>query len=408
MKQPQDSDVTVLAATSPPSAPTGWTTDAVADAFIRLERWGWQRHWHGGDPYDGLNATRFVGPLKQSVLGRRLITQTVKRSPLDLRPLLGIQPGRSAATAALVASAYAIQSILPEDETAAKLDYMLETLLDQRLPGYEEPCWGYHFDVQTRVFFYPQGAPNTIVSAFAGFALLDAYERTRRPELLELTDAVARFFVRNVPQTETNSGAFFGYLVGDRTPIHNASMLVAALLARVAHKTASHDLRERAQRAVDFTVARQRPDGSWPYGERPHLDWIDNFHTAYVLMCLDICRRNGLERCDEALAAGLRYYASVLFLADGTPKYHPASVYPIDGQCAAEAIRTFTLASDFDRVYRELADRAFAYAQRMLARHDGAYVFQRERLWTNRQPHVRWVEAPFLTALATLSAAERA
>jgi hypothetical protein len=354
----------------------------------------------GSDPYDGMNATRLAGPLKGSVIGRRLLTQAVKRSPIDLRPRLGIPPTRSAAAVALVASAYAIQQILPEDDTARKLDHMLEALLAERLPGYDEPCWGYDFDVQTRVFFYPRGAPNTIATAFAGFAFLDGYTRTARAELLGHAEGAARFFVRHVPQTEGEEGAHFGYLVGDRTPIHNANMLVAALLARVGHETGSGELRERAQRAADYTLIHQRPDGSWPYGELPHLDWVDNFHTAYVLDCLDACRRSGLERCEDGLRAGLRFYASALFLRDGTPKYTPDSVYPIDGQCAAEAIRTFAIAGELD-----LAARSFAYAQRRLARGDGAYVFQRERLWTNRQPHIRWVEAPFLLALATLSGA---
>ncbi|MGH9028801.1 MAG: hypothetical protein ACRDV4_04220 [Acidimicrobiales bacterium] len=379
------------------------TDQAIGEAFVRLERWGRERGWQGSDPYDGLNATRLVGPLKRSALGRRVLTQAVKRSPLDLRPLLGIAPARSAAATALVTSGYALQRILSENETEAKLDEALATLLDQRLPGYEQPCWGYHFDVQTGVFFYPVGAPNTIATAFAGLALLDAYERAGRTELLELARSVAHFFVLHVPQTDAERGAFFGYLVGDRTPIHNASMLVAALLARVARATGDHDLRRRAQLAVDYTVARQRPDGSWPYGEERHLAWVDNFHTAYVLTCLETCRRGGLDSCEQALSDGLRYYVRELFLPDGTPKYFPHSTYPIDGQCAAEAVRLFALATDFDPESAALAHRSFAYAERELARGDGAYVFQRRRLWTNRQPHIRWIEAPFLVALATLS-----
>jgi hypothetical protein len=376
---------------------------SAADAFVRLERWGWQRGWRGSDPYEALNATRLAGPLQRSALGRRLLTQAVKRSPLDLRPVLGVGPKRSAAAIALAVSAYAIQRILPEEETTEKLDAMVKALRAERLEGHAGACWGYPFDVQTRVFFYPRGAPNTIATAFAGFALLDAHARTGRAELLELAEEAARFFVESVPQTETEHGAYFGYLVGDRTPIHNASMLVAALLAHVAAATGSEDLRGRAQAALDYTVGHQRPDGSWPYGELHHLGWVDNFHTAYVLESLDACRSAGLAGCDDALASGLDYYAKVLFLPDGTPKYKPDSVYPVDGQCAAEAVRTFALTGR-----RDLAFRSLEYAERRLRRRDGAYVFQRERFWTNRQAHVRWVEAPFLLALATLAGLEGA
>jgi hypothetical protein len=377
----------------------------VAAAFERLDRWGSERAWRGSDPYDGLNAKRGVSLLKRTVLGRRLLTQAVKRSPLDLRPALGIEPARSGAAMALLASAYAIQAALPEAESRIKLEQAIDWLLEQRLSSYDEPSWGYHFDVQTRVFFYPASSPNTIATAFAGFALLDGYERTGRLDLLDLASATARFFVEHVPQTDAPKGAFFGYLVGDRTQIHNANMLVAALLARVARVTGSADLRERAQSAVDYTVALQRADGSWPYGEQAGLGWVDNFHTAYVLMCLEVCRRSGLASCEEALASGLRHYARDFFLADGTPRYYTHSTYPVDGQCSAEAIRLFALASSFDGSYLAHAARAFDYAQRELRRGDGAYIFQRGRHWTNKATHIRWVEAPFLVALATLSKA---
>lgn len=376
---------------------------AVEEAFLRLERWGSARHWEGTDPYDGLNATRFAGLFRHTALGRRGLTQAVKRSPLDLRPLFGIPPACSAMATALIASAYAAQRLLPEEDSRRKLETMVDLLLAQRLGSSDEPCWGYHFDVQTRVFFYPKGSPNTIASAFAGFALLDAYARTGKRELLALAQGTAEFFVNHVPQTSAKVGAFFGYLPGDRTPIHNSNLLAATLLARVAHEIASKDLRERAQRAVNYTVSHQRPDGSWPYGEVRGLDWTDNFHTAYVLTCLEYCRRAGLQGCEDALEAGLAYYLRAFFDRAGAPKYYPDSLYPVDSQCAAEGIRTFALIADQHPSYREPALRAFLYAENKLLGPDGAYVFQRRRLWTNRQAHIRWVQAPFMLALAVLS-----
>lgn len=242
---------------------------ALTDALCRLEAWGRDRAWRGSDPYEGLNATRLAGPLKRSVLGRRALTQLVKRSPLDLRPLLGISSGTSAAALAQIASGYALGAV-PGEEGRLRLRQTLDALEALRCGGYAEPCWGYHFDVQTRVFFYPRSSPNTIATAFAGLALTDAYEALHDSRLLALATGSGEFFLRHVPQTEDGDGAFFGYLAGDRTPIHNANTLVCALLARLAQKTGRDDMRLAAEAGLRWTVGRQRADGSWPYGEQPH------------------------------------------------------------------------------------------------------------------------------------------
>jgi hypothetical protein len=373
----------------------------------RLERWCHQREWTGPDPYDGLNATRLPPAIRRSALGMRLMTQAVKRSPLDLRPVLGIRSARSAATMTYAISSYARNGFMDEEVAATRLEHAIDTLLGLRCTGYDEPCWGYHFDVQTRVFFYPRTEPNTIATAFAGHALLDAHELAGAPRALELAVGAADFFIRHVPQTEGAGGAYFGYLAGDRTPIHNASMLVCSLFARLARHVDRPELRTAATAAVGYTIAHQRPDGSWPYGELPHLDWIDNFHTGYVLDCLLACSEAGIGGdVDGAWQRGLDYYSRELFLEDGTPKYKPDSVHPVDGQCVAQAMQTFALASRRIPTRLEDARRTFAYAMRTLPRTDGSFAFQRRRLWVNRTPHLRWVQGPMLAALTHLIAAE--
>jgi hypothetical protein len=277
----------------------------------------------------------------------------------------------------------------------------LETL---RCTGFEEPCWGYHFDVQTRVFFYPKGSPNTIASAFAGLALLDAHDAIGEQRLLQQAIGVGEFFLRHVPQTpDANGGAYFGYLVGDSTPIHNANMLVCSLLAKLATRTQRADMHDAATAGITWTLGYQRPDGSWPYGERPSLHWVDNFHTGYVLDALMVARDAGIDPdAGGALERGLEYYRRALFLDDGTPKYLPDSVFPIDAQCVAQGIKTMSIAGSRDQGHAAFARRIFEYAQSRMQRPDGAYIFQRRRHWCNRAPHMRWVVAPMFEALAHL------
>jgi hypothetical protein len=391
-----------LTAEAPAAAPAARQRELL-DVLRALDAWTSERGWAGTDPYDGLNATRLATPLHRSAIGRRLLTQIVKRSPIDLRPPLGIKPVPSAAALAHFASSYAIGQFLAPEVAAAKLERSLHAMLELRCESHSGLAFGYPFDVQTRVFFYPRGAPNTIATAFAGGALLDAYAATGEERWLGHAEDVGAFFVDEVPQTSARGGAFFGYLVGDRTPIHNANLLVCALLARLGAVLSRADLVDRATEGVAYTLAHQREDGSWPYGEGASLGWVDNFHTGYVLESLLRCAGAGIELDHGCLDRGLRYYRDSLFLADGTPRYTPDSIYPVDIQCVAQGIQTFSLAAGSRPEYEAAAGIAFGYGVRRMRRRDGAFAFQRRRLWANRTPHMRWCEAPMQHALAHLS-----
>ena len=395
-------------ATPPDAQPPATPRRRLTETIRRLEDHGHRQAWNGPDPYEGLNATRLVSLPRRSAIGRRLITQAVKRSPLDLRPLLGIAPTRNAATVAWAVSAYAHGSFLSPDLQRDRLEQATELLVSMRLPDWEEACWSYPFDIQTRVFFYPKTDPNTIATSFAAMALLDAFEATGEERLLELARSTARFLVAHVPQTADPPGARFGYLVGDRSPIHNANTHVCALLARlVAH--GDEQYREALREGLTWTLERQRPDGSWPYGERPDLDWVDNFHTGYVLDALRTCADAGVdERAEPAWRRGLEYWRTHLFGPDGTPRYYDKETYPIDNQCAAQGIQTLAIASAHDPSCLEQAWRVFEWTLANMRREDGLFYFQRRRWWVNRIPHIRWAETCMLLALVHLLVAERA
>jgi hypothetical protein len=364
-----------------------------------LERHAADHEWKGSDQYEGLNATRLVSPLTRSSAGRRVVIQAVKRSPLDLRPLLGIERRHNAAALAWFASAYARNQALPEEEASEKLDRVLALLRGLRLGS---GAWGYHFDFESRVFFYPRTAPNTIATAYAGMALLDAYEATGDDRLLGEALGVGLFFLGRVPQTPDPPGAFFGYLEGDGSPIHNSNLHVCGLLARLHQACGQPELLDAAARGVEWTVARQRADGSWPYGERPNLSWVDGFHTGYVLDSLAQCAAAGIEAAEPAFERGLDFYREALFLDDGTPRYSAASVHPIDMQCVAQGIQTLALASESDPSCLQQAWAVLDWACAHMRLENGLFAFQRRRLWVNRASHMRGVVAPMVLALTHL------
>ncbi len=335
--------------------------------------------------------------------------QAVKRSPLDLRPLLGITPAQDSATIAHALSAYCRMPGLDGRERDDRIRWCLERLSELRSSSFDEPCWGYHFDVETRFFPYPRGTPNTIATAFAGLALLDAHDLTESQEALELAEGAGDFFIRHVGPVSVKSGRFFGYFPGDTTAIHNANLLACGLLARLAEPANRPDFAEAALEGMRFALDHQREDGSWAYAEGEEGDWVDNLHTGYVLDSLQRCCVH--LRDSEAAAAwrrGLTFFADRLFLENGAPRFSVNRTYPIDGQCAAQAIQTFAVASRVEPHWLSRAGRVLDYALSHLRMADGSFIFQRGRVTVNRTPHPRWVQAPMLDALTRLWAVHAA
>jgi hypothetical protein len=363
-------------------------TDPVSEAVERIRAWGEARDWRGYDPYDALNSP-LAGPLSlNTALGRRLLTQTVKLSPLNLRPLLGIRPAWNAKAIALVASAYAWAG---RREAAGR---WLAWLTANRSAG----GWGYHFPVQTRVFRYARGTPNAIASAFAAQALMDGWELLGDERWREAAVEAARFMYADLL-----GDGFFRYLPGEPELVHNANALACAVLARAAVVAGEEELGVVAREALAATLRAQRPDGSFPYAQGSGHDWVDNFHTGYVLEALAVCAPVAPE-AKPALEAGADYWSEALFMPDGTPRYKPHRLYPIDGHCYATAIDTWVALAPFVPTALERAERlALLLVERMLEP-DGHVAFQRHRLWTSKVPYVRWTTAPAFRALSRLEA----
>jgi hypothetical protein len=269
--------------------------------------------------------------------------------------------------------------------------------------GERGDAWGYHFDVQTRFFFYPRTSPNSIATSFVLQTLIEGSNRLGRRDWDEAIRAGAEFLLDTM-LVDTPGRVFFRYVPRDDQLIHNASVLVCAALARAAAHLEEPGWVEPARRALPATLAAQRPDGSWPYAEAGG-DWVDNFHTGYVLealvSCVDLHPDVGRQ-----LDAGVDFWDRELFLPDGKPKFLPDRPLPFDAQCYAQAIETWLALADRQP---QALDRARRGARRLvedMLAPSGHVYFQRRRLVTSRVPFVRWSTAPAFSALARLRLAE--
>src|SRR5882762_1712085 len=258
-----------------------------AEAALKLLRYCRANDWAGYDPYDALNSKVFESlPFLNSRIPRLVLTQVLKRSPLNVRPLLQIPKTQNPKGLALFLSAMLKLSRLGLLEDEGLIGVIAQKLADLRSPNTDYWCWGYSFPWQTRTKIVPRWSPNVVCTIFVAGALLDLYERTRDSRYLSMGRSAAEFILQLLWTGGEGIVSLSYPLPSTRTPIHNANLLGAALLCRVARLSGENKFLDPAFRLARYSAGKQRGDGSWPYGEGSTQQWMDNFHTGYNLCAL--------------------------------------------------------------------------------------------------------------------------
>ena len=370
----------------------------------RLDSWLTRNDYQAYDPFDGLNA--WLRPLAVGGLGKQLLQQGVRRFPVNVRPLLGIRPAPSSKGYGYLARGYLkLHRLTGEQAYLDKAIACLTWLRANASRQYGGMSWGNHFDYQSRVFYLPRGTPTIVWVSLIGQAFVDAWEATGDKDYLDTARQACTFIMTGLERRAEDHGVCLSYIPGHYKSVHNANMLGAALLARVAIHVADADMTEVARQAVDYTVGAQLPSGAWWYGEADNLHWIDNFHTGYVLDSLwCYFDATGDFRHRTAFDKGADFFIANFFLDDGTPKYYAHKTWPIDIQCASQAIETLTLLGRIrgDRTIHAQARKVADWTVARMQHPSGYFYFQRLPFMVNRTPTLHWGQATMLHALASL------
>jgi len=361
-------------------------------------------NWVGYDPYDALNSRVFrTLPFLDFRLARLVLTQSVKRCPVNLRPLLLVPKTPNPKGIALFLSSLVRLSRCGWAEADGMIGPMAAKLLSLRSPGESRACWGYNFDWQQRTVLVPKGSPNIICSTSAGNALLDAYEQAPEPAWLSAAVSAAEFILNDLYWRRDGSKASFSYTILGRDEIHNANLLGAAFLCRVGRLSGERRFIEPALEAARYSVARQHNDGSWHYGEAPSQQWIDNFHTGFNLVALRrICEYGQTAEFESSLRRGFDFFRTHFFRKDGAPRYFHDATYPIDIHSVAQSLITLTELRDLGEDNVDLARAVLGWALRNMWDRRGFFYFQKHPRFTVRTSFMRWSQAWMLLALATL------
>lgn len=376
----------------------------VLDSLHRVGEWVETHSYQGFEPFDGLSS--FLRPLTfGNLFLDRALTQIVRRSAVNLRPILGIKPLDSTIGRGYMASGYLImlrQTGLPEYEQKARA--CLEWLIENRSPGSKEFSWGKHFDFASRGGRYPRLEPITVWTSLIGMAFLEGYEGLGEEKYLDVAESVCRWIVA-LAKNEMPTGICLSYTgsgSGECT-IHNHNMLAAAMLARMAKYRGRKEFIGVAERAMHYSCSCQLPSGGWYYGEEPMNHWIDNFHTGYNLDSIQYyIESSGDTIYMPALRRGLVFYMAHFFDQEGRPRYYSDRAFPVESQCISQSIETLTRLAPIDPSALALACKVAMWAIQNMQDREGFFYYRQGRLVRSRTPMLHWSQATMYKALALL------
>ena len=254
------------------------------NSFQALKSYCEKENFAGWDPYDGLNSKVFrATPLKYWDVARLAWIQGFKRSPINFRKILLVRKSHNNMGLGLFLSGYCNLYRLAdngEEQFGRKEDLKVyinkigDLLLKYQSKGFAGSCWGYNFDWQARrLFLFPAGTPNVVVTAFCTEALFEAHEITGKQVFLDAALFASEFVIQDLNRSDYKGGILFSYSPCDgNNTVFNASLLGAKILLLNYQVTKDEEKLELAKKAIHAAIEGQQEDGSWVYGLLTKLD----------------------------------------------------------------------------------------------------------------------------------------
>ena len=202
--------------------------------------------------------------------------------------------------------------------------HFLEVLKVTRSRGYEHYCWGYPFNWETRNGTMRQGTPLITTVPYVYEAFRQVYGLDKKQEWLEIMRSISEHALLDYHQIETSvnaSSCSYNPDPKDSCGVINASAYRAFLLTQAGVDFADDRYLKVAERNLNFVIQSQNEDGSWYYSVDGERDFVDHFHTCFVLKALvKIEALTGNHECTAAIGRGVDYYLKSLFDQQGYPK----------------------------------------------------------------------------------------
>ncbi len=371
----------------------------VLDATLAYAR---ERSYTGPDYGDGMSSRLLQALPVENRFLNLAVQEVVKRSPIDVRPLLAVEHRRNYKGGALFAMANLNYHRLTADResTSTRFDPLAEAaslgewLVEEQCQGYSGFCGGHRHEIQ---HLHTKGVPSDpdivsttyAVNALLRLASVDGID----DEYASIARTAVSFLRTELNYREVPEGAKIDYHLNHPEDSYtlNAAALGAGMLVDLYAYFGDEALRADAAKILDHVAAQQRPIGGWPYripADASHLS-MDSHHNGFIIESLQRYRAvTGDDRYAETLDSALEFYCTELFEPDGAPNFDESNAYPRDIHASTQGILVCTREGDLDG-----AERILRWVLANLQHRHGQFYYRQYRHHTKRVTLMRWCQA---------------
>jgi hypothetical protein len=287
-----------------------------------------------------------------------------------------------------------------------KAIHFLKQLEETRCADFKEYCWGYPFDWVTRNGTMNRQTPLITTTPYVYEAFLQVYKLDPNKKWRAILESIARHAasdIKDFPTSEMASAC--SYNPYDKGGVINAAAYRSFLLTSASRFLSNDWYWKIAERNLNFVLENQNADGSWYYAVDGVRDFVDHYHTCFVMKALTkIHSLTAHDGCMKALSKGVNYYLANLFETDGLPrpfsKAPRLTLYKRELYDCAECINLSLLLRDrFPRLNKTLNTVVTGILNDWV-RPDGSFRSRRLHFGWDNVPMHRWGQSQMFRCLA--------
>jgi hypothetical protein len=284
--------------------------------------------------------------------------------------------------------------------------HFLTELKKSRCRDFKEYCWGYPFNWVWRGGIAKEQTPLITTTPYVYEAFFQVFQLEPREEWKAILQSIARharFDIKDFRTSEAASSC--SYSPFGEGGVINAAAYRAFVLTSASRIFSNDDYWKVAEWNLNFVLETQNQDGSWYYAVDGVRDFVDHFHTCFVMKALaKVHALTAHEGCLKALSKGVSYYLNNLFDEDGLPrpfsKAPRLTVYKRELYDCAECINLCLLLRDRFPVLGKTLEEVVGHVLEAWVKRDGSFRSRKLYLGWDNVPMHRWGQAQMFRSLA--------